>query len=428
MTPGDRPPDPSPAAQRPVEPILHVDMDAFYASVEARRDPTLAGRPVLVGGTGGRGVVASASYEARAYGVHSAMPMARARRLCPHAVVVPPDFAAYQRVSEKLRAILLSATPLVEPLALDEAFLDVGGAVRLLGPPRRVGERLRRRISRDLGLSASVGVAPNKFLAKLCSGKAKPDGLLHLRAADVDGFLAPLGVGDLWGVGAQTAARLDRFGVRTVADLRAVPSPVLVRLVGPAASRQLARLARGDDPRPVVPHEPAKGMSAEETFDHDVDDLSLLRRELLRLADKVARRLRAAGAATRTVTCKLRYANFTTVTRSHTLGVPTDQATELHAEACELLDGLRLERVRVRLLGLGCTNLVPAEAARQLRLLGEDRWSRLDRAADVAYERFGSAAVTRGALLDEATLSGDSSATREQWQPGDDDPGRPRRP
>ncbi len=412
---------------RPAEPILHVDMDAFYASVEVRRDPTLVGRPVLVGGTGGRGVVASASYEARADGVHSAMPMVRARRLCPRAVVLPPDFAVYQRVSEELRAILRSATPLVEPLALDEAFLDVGGAVRLLGPPREVGEHLRRRIRRDLGLSASVGVAPNKFLAKLCSAKAKPDGLLHLRAADVDGFLAPLDVGDLWGVGAHTAVRLGRFGVRTVGDLRAVPPSVLARLVGPAASTQLARLARGDDPRPVVTHEPAKGMSAEGTFDHDVDDPALLRRELLRLAEKVARRLRAAGVAARTVTCKLRYANFATVTRSHTLGLPTDQATELHVEACELLDGLRLERVRVRLLGLGCTNLVPEAAARQLRLLGEDRWSRLDRAGDVACERFGPAAVTRGALLDEATLSGDASATREQWR-GRDDPGRPRRP
>ncbi|MDP8969829.1 MAG: DNA polymerase IV, partial [Actinomycetota bacterium] len=371
------------APPRPTEPILHVDMDAFYASVEARRDPSLAGRPLLVGGAGGRGVVASASYEARAFGVRSAMPMARALRLCPGAVVVSPDFAAYQQVSAQLREILLSVTPLVEPLALDEAFLDVGGSVRLFGPPERVGVLLRRRIRDELGLSASVGVAQNKFLAKLCSGKAKPDGLLHLRAEEASGFLAPLSVGDLWGVGAQTAARLERLGVRTVTDVTVTPEATLARIVGPAVAAQLRRLARGEDARPVVVHQPAKGMSAEETFDRDVDDPRVLRVELLRLAEKVARRMRRGHLSGRTVTLKLRYANFTTVTRSRTLPVATDQATGLHREAVALLDALRLERVRVRLVGLGVTNLAAADASRQLRLLGgDDRWGRLERAAD----------------------------------------------
>src|SRR5690606_39538798 len=205
------------APPRPPEPILHVDMDAFYASVEVRDDPALAGKPVLVGGAGGRGVVASASYEARAFGVTSAMPMARALRLCPDAVVVSPDFTRYEAVSRELRQILLSVTPLVEPLSVDEAFLDVGGSVRLFGPPPQIAATLRQRIREELGLPASVGVAPNKFLAKLCSGKAKPDGLLHLRREDVEDFLAPLPVGDLWGVGAKTAERLERYGIRTVA-------------------------------------------------------------------------------------------------------------------------------------------------------------------------------------------------------------------
>jgi DNA polymerase IV len=386
---------------RPPEPILHVDMDAFYASVEVQRDRGLVGRPVLVGGTGSRGVVASASYEARVYGVRSAMPMARARRLCPDAVVLPPDFDAYRAASARLIDLFREITPLVEPLSLDEAFLDVGGAVRLLGPPPRIGAELRARIRDELGLPASVGVAANKFLAKLCSGKAKPDGLLHLPAAEVADFLAPLPVSDLWGVGEQSAAQLARYGIRTLADVRATPNPTLVRVLGPAAATQVDALARGVDRRPVVPYEPAKGMSAEETFERDVDEPDVLRRELLRLAEKVAPRLRRSGVAARTVTLKVRFANFSTVTRSRTLTVPTDEAMLLHREAGALLAALRLERARVRLLGLGATNLVPSGAARQLDLLGDDRWGRLERAADVARGRFGEAAVTRGALLDD---------------------------
>jgi DNA polymerase IV len=402
--------------------IIHLDMDAFYASVEQRDDPALRGRPVAVGGSPqGRGVVAACSYEARKFGVRSAMPMARALRLCPDAVVRPPDFATYQRVSARLRELFLSVTPLVEPLSLDEAFLDVGGSVRLFGPPPRIAAQLRARIRDELALPASVGVAPNKFLAKLCSEKAKPgatgarawgaaSGLVHLPAGDVQAFLAPLGVRDLWGVGAQTAERLERFGVRTVADVAAAPRATLVRIVGQAGAAHLAGLAAGRDPRPVIPWEPPKGMSAEETFEADVDDPEVLRRELLRLSEKVARRLRAADYAARTVTLKLRYASFSTVTRSRTVELAIDQATELHREVCALLDALGLERVRVRLVGVGTSNLVPAGAARQMRLLdprnpaapggGEERWGLAERAADRARRRFGESAVTRGALLD----------------------------
>lgn len=405
---------------RPPEPILHVDMDAFYAAVEVRKDPALAGRPVLVGGSGGRGVVASASYEARVFGVHSAMPVGRALRLCPAAVVVPPDFAAYAEASARIRDVFLSYTPLVEPLALDEAFLDVGGAARLFGPPERIGAAVRARIADQLGLVASVGVAPNKFLAKLCSGKAKPDGLLHLRAADVDAFLGRLAVGDLWGVGQVTAQTLDRAGVRTVRDLTALPPAALRRLLGPAAAEALRALARGRDDRAVVPWEAAKGMSAEETFAADVDDPAVLRRELLRLAEGVARRLRRARVAARTVTLKLRYASFQTISRSRTLTTPTDEATVLHAEAAALLDALRLGRAPVRLVGVGTSNLVPVGAARQLGLLDDDRWGRLERAADGARTRFGDAAVTRGALLDTATAAprtGTAAPVPEWWRP-----------
>jgi DNA polymerase-4 len=374
-------------------------MDAFYASVEMRRDPELAGRPVLVGGAGGRGVVASASYEARAFGVTSAMPMARALRLCPQAVVISPHFDLYAEVSGQIREIFLSVTPLVEPLSVDEAFLDVSGSVRLFGDPPTIGARIRTRIRDELDLPASVGIAPNKFLAKLCSGKAKPDGVLHLPPEQVESFLSPLGVRDLWGVGEQTAARLERFGIRTVGQIAEVPQPTLARIIGHAAAGQIARLARGEDNRPVVPYEPAKGMSAEETFERDVDDPEILKRELLRLSEKVARRLRRGRVAARTVVLKLRYANFQTITRSRTLATPTDQATELHRESAAMLDALRLERVRVRLIGLGTTNLVPADASRQLGLLSDDRWGVLERAADTARDRFGNDAVTRGALL-----------------------------
>ncbi|CAN5290491.1 DNA polymerase IV [soil metagenome] len=385
----------------PDEPILHVDMDAYYASVEVRQRPELAGRPVLVGGTGGRGVVASASYEARALGIRSAMPMARALRLCPSAVVVAPNFALYTEISGQLRGIFEEVTPLVEPLSLDEAFLDVRGSVRLFGPPQVIGAHLREAIAQRLALPASVGVASNKFLAKLCSGKAKPDGLLHLRRAEVADYLAPLPVRDLWGVGEKTAERLERFGIRTAGDLQQIPADTLRRLVGEAAAAQLAQLARGEDRRTVVPLQAAKGISNEETFDSDVDDPAVLRREALRLSEKVARRLRKSGTAGRTVTLKLRYANFQTVTRSRTLPQPIDDATRLYATVGELLDALRLERVRVRLIGVGMTNLVPGDSARQLSLTADDRWQQVERAADAARDRFGEGLVTRGSLLED---------------------------
>jgi DNA polymerase-4 len=374
-------------------------MDAFYAAVEVRDDPRLRGRPVVVGGTGGRGVVASASYEARRFGVHSAMSMAQAVRRCPAAVVVAPRFDVYRDVSADLGAIFRSVTPLVEPLALDEAFLDVGGSVRLLGPPEAIAALLRRRIADELGLPASVGIAPNKFLAKLCSRRAKPDGVHHLRRADVDAFLDALPIGELWGVGQRTAERLTAAGVGRVGDLRTIGERALAGLVGAAVAARLRSLAAGVDDRAVEVDVDAKGISAEQTFPVDLIAAADAHRALLELAEKVGRRLRRGRVRARTLTVKVRDASFTTLTRSRTLAVPTSQSAELYAVAVELLATAWAPPAPVRLLGVGGTGLITGEVGRQLDLLGGPQWETAERVADQVREQFGEAALTRGALL-----------------------------
>ncbi len=406
---------------RPPEPILHLDMDAFYASVEQRDDPALAGRPVAVGSDSGRGVVAAASYEARASGVHSAMPMVRARRLCPDLVVVPPRFDRYHEVSDAVMAVLHDVTPLVEPLSLDEAFLDVAGAVGLFGPPPAIGAALRARIRTELALPCSVGVGPTKSVAKLLSGLAKPDGLLHWPAAEVPARLRPLPVGHLWGAGPRTVERLEGYGLTRIGDVADADRRTLQRLVGDALGAQLHDLARGLDPRPVVPTRPARSISAETTFDADVDDPEVLARRILELSVRVARRLRRAGLVARTVTLKVRFADHTDLTRARTLPTATDRTRDVVDVAQALLVALRLERARVRLLGVRCSGLGPAGAAEpiQPRLLpapdaaGSDgtdgdgdgaaggRWGALDRAADAIADRFGRPAVSWAALLED---------------------------
>jgi DNA polymerase-4 len=387
---------------RPAEPILHLDMDAFYAAVEMRDDARLRGRPVLVGGRGGRGVVASASYEARAYGVGSAMPMGEALRRCPSAVVVAPRFDRYAAVSRDLHEILRSATPLVEPVALDEAFLDVGGSVRLLGSPVEIATHLRRRIADELRLPASVGVASSKFLAKLCSRKAKPDGLLHLPAARADDFVAVLAIGELWGVGEQTAQRLRRAGISRVSDLLTLDRDALARLVGGATADRLLALARGRDSRTVQPHVDAKGLSAEQTFERDVTSAAQLHRALLRLSERVGRRLRHNGVRARTVTLKLRHASFQTVTRAQTLATPTDQANDVFAVVTDLLGAVWSEPDPIRLVGVVASRLVRRDHGQQLDLLGTSRWAAAERVADQVRAQFGEVALTRGALLGDA--------------------------
>ncbi|HLZ37025.1 MAG TPA: DNA polymerase IV [Mycobacteriales bacterium] len=384
-------------------PILHVDMDAFYASVELRRRPELRGRPMIVGGAGTRGVVLSATYEARAFGVHSAMPMMRARRLCPQAVVLPPDPRAYATTSAGVMEIFRSVTPLVEPLALDEAFLDVAGASRRLGSPVQIAELLRARVVDEQGITCSVGVAPSKFVAKLASATCKPDGLLVVPADQVVAFLHPLPVGALWGVGERTEEVLVRLGLRTVGDLAHTPVETLRRALGPALGAHLAALAWGRDERSVVPDEPERSIGAEETFPRDVDDPEAIHRELLRLAERVAARLRAAGLAGRTVSIKVRFADFTTLTRARTLPHVTDVGHEIYTVARGMYDALGLDRARLRLVGVRVEGLADAATQPRQLLLTEwaSGWREAERAVDRATHRFGAGSVRFAALVDE---------------------------
>jgi DNA polymerase-4 len=382
-------------------PVLHVDMDAFYASVSLLTRPELRGRPVIVGGSGTRGVVLSATYEARRFGVHSAMPMTRARRMCPQATVVEPDHDAYARASAGVMEIFRSVTSQVEPLALDEAFLDVSGAVRRLGSPATIGELIRARVHDEQGITCSVGVAPSKFVAKLASTRAKPDGLLVVPCDQVVAFLHPLPVGALWGVGERTEEQLTRLGLRTVGDLAHLPVATLERALGTAAGRHLADLAWGRDPRSVVPYEPDKSIGAEETFATDVDDPVLVRRELLRLSERVGARLRAQGYLGRTISIKVRFADFTTITRSRAVRDATDVSRDVYAVAVALFDALALDRARLRLVGVRVEGLVDAERVdEQLVLDAPERgWRDAEEAVDRAARRFGRGAVRPAALV-----------------------------
>ncbi|MFD0687034.1 DNA polymerase IV [Actinomadura fibrosa] len=397
-------PQPGPPADDTGCGILHVDMDAFFVSVELLERPELRGRPVIVGGTGPRGVVSAASYEARRYGVHSAMPVSRARRLCPVAVVLPPRHERYARVSAAVFEIFRSITPLVEGLSLDEAFLDVTGARRRLGRPAEIAAMIREQVRAQQGITCSVGVASTKFIAKLASTRCKPDGLLVIPADGVEDFLHPLPVAALWGVGERTEQSLTRLGLRTVGQLAQVPLATLQRELGTAVGAHLHELAWGRDPREVVAHTPDKSIGAEETFDTDIDDPEIIRRELLRLAEKVGARLRAAGHAGRTVSVKLRMADFKTITRARTLREPTDLARVIYITACELYEGAGLERVRLRLVGVRVENLGPAdEAPRQLAFdEPETGWREAERAMDQVANRFGPGAVRPAALVRRA--------------------------
>ena len=384
---------------RAAEPILHVDLDAFYASVEVLKDRSLAGRPVVVGGAGSRGVIMSASYEARAHGIRNAMPAVRARRLCPDAVFLPPDFEAYRAHSNRFREILLAVTPAVEPIALDEAFLDVSGAVLLFGQPPEIAARIRQEVASEVGVRCSVGVAPNKLLAKLASKQAKPDGLIVVHTDEVHEFLDPLPSRALWGVGEKTVETLSRLGIRTVGGLGRTSAAVLGRLIGEQHARELRDLARGIDGRSVVPYEPPKSLSHEETFETDLDAEEDLLREALALSQRVGARLREEGYRARTVVLKVRLANFTRLTRSRTLPSPTDVAADIYHVARELYLGLPGTHRRVRLLGVQATGLVPA-GEQQLALLRSERWGDVERAVDRIERRFGRGAAKPAALLD----------------------------
>lgn len=384
--------------------ILHVDMDAFYVSVEMRRDPSLRNKPVVVGGTGGRGVVSSAGYLARECGVRSAMPIAHARRLCPHGVFLPVDMAAYQRASSEVMDLLAQITPAVEQLSVDEAFLDVAGVRRLLGRPAAIGELIRRRIAAELGLTCSVGAAGTKFVAKLASTVSKPDGMRVVPVAKTLEFLHPLPVRALWGVGARTHETLRALGIGTVGDVAGYPERSLRKSVGVAAARHLHELAHGRDPRRVSGGRVDKSVGAEQTYDNDLTSHEAVRRELLRLSGVVATRLRRANYQGRTIALKVRFADFTMVGRSRTLGCPTDLARELYVTACSLWDSVGVDQPRVRLLGVRAEQLVAEhDAVFQLELdAGDDRWSDAEGAMDEVTRRFGPHMLRPAALIDPA--------------------------
>ena len=407
--------------------ILHVDMDAFYVACELRRRPELSGRPVVVGGTGRRGVVAAASYEARRYGVFSAMPSATARRLCPQAVFLPGDHELYSAVSRDVRRIFARVTPLVEPLALDEAFLDVTGSQALFGSGVTIARRLRGEIRDELGLDCSVGVAPNKFLAKLASVDAKPrpspdgvrpgPGVFEVRPGEELAYLHPLPVGRLWGVGPSTLERLRRMGVATVGDLAALRPAAVISSLGKAHGRQLLELAAGRDDRPVEPAREMKSISHEETFAHDLHERADVHRELVRLADAVAARLREHGTGARTFTLKVRDGGFTTITRATTVAGAIDTAPAIVAAATPLLAAVDLG-AGVRLLGLAASKFaMPAE---QLRFddLGAraQRWSEASRAIDDVRERFGESAIGPASSVAKGRIRLVRSGT-QQWGP-----------
>jgi DNA polymerase-4 len=382
--------------------VLHVDMDAFYASVEQRDRPELRGRPVIVGGVGNRGVVSAASYEARRYGVRSAMPTATARRLCPEGVFLPVRMPQYAQVARQIREILLAVTPLVEPLSLDEAFLDVRGYEPLLGPAPVIARQIKDCIRAETGLTASVGVAPNKFLAKLASDHGKPDGLVVVPPDRVTEFLAPLPVGRLWGVGAKGEKRLHALGVRTIGQLAALPEKVLADYFG-KTGRHLWELAHGRDDRAVTPDREAKSISTETTFPEDVGDPVALRRWLLDLVDELAARLRKEGVRARTVELKLRSSDFRTRTRSLSLPDATDVTDALWRAALQLFErSVTAEVLPLRLLGVGASNLA-RDGMVQGQLFADEERTRgaaLDQTIDAIRARLGSGAIRRGSLLD----------------------------
>jgi DNA polymerase-4 len=391
-------------------PILHVDMDAFYASVLLRDRPDLQDRPVIVGG-GHRGVVLAANYPAREYGVRSAMTGTRAHRLCPQVVVLQPDYALFTAVSASVMEVFRRVTPLVEAVSLDEAFLDVRAAGRRAGGPVELGEWIRATVHDEQRIACSVGVAASISVAKLASRRAKPDGLLVVPPDEVSAFLHPLDVGELYGVGEKTRARLHRLGLVTVGDVARTPVADLRRRLGHHLGGHLHDLAWGADVRQVSPGRagvfghgggtPDRSMGAQETFGRDTDDREVVLRELLRLTAKVTARLRAADLAGRTVAITVRFSDFTTITRSRTLGEATDVTQEVYAAAVHLYDALDLRRTRIRLVGVRVEGLVPREQVERQGVLGERErgWSDADRAVDRAARRFGSAAVRPASLL-----------------------------
>ena len=372
--------------------IIHCDMDAFYASVAELDDPSLRGKPVVVG-AGIRGVVLSANYAARKFGIRAAMPVGRAKRMAPSAIFVTPDHHRYSEISAQVMEIFESFTPYVEPLSLDEAFMDVTGAQKLLGTPREIGQAIRKRVHEECGITCSVGIASNKFIAKLASGHCKPNGLLEIPDDRVISFLHPLPVRDLWGVGPKTAEQLERLGLKQISDIANTPLETLKRALGDAIGEHLYELSWGRDYRTVVVDDPEQSIGANETFSYDMDDSEAILREYLKLTERASTRLRNRNLFAKTISITVRFADFKTITRSKTLPLPISSTHEIYQVVKELYLALKLDRARLRLVGVSLSNLKD-EAPEQLMLGQREKgWREAENAIDKAAARFGEKSV-----------------------------------
>jgi len=381
--------------------ILHVDMDAFYASVEERDNPKLKGKAVVVG-MGKRGVVSAANYEARKFGIRAAMPIYKAKALAPHAVFIAPNMARYTQVSEQVMEIFEDVTPYVEPISLDEAFLDVTGARRLLGSGQEIADQIRKRVEKELGITCSVGIAHNKFIAKIASGHCKPNGVLEVDPEKMLEFLHPLAANEIWGVGPKTNELLEKMGLFTIADIANTPRTTLIRVLGQANGSSLYELAWGRDYRDVITEHTEKSISTSQTFDVDLYQQEEILKEFLRLTEKSADRMRGKGLATNTISIKVRFTDFKTISRSKTLDLPTTGTQEIFEVAKALYLGLNLDRVLIRLVGVSLDSLVENDDVKQM-VLGErtSSWQQADRAIDRVKAKFGRASLRPARLVDD---------------------------
>ena len=382
--------------------IIHLDMDAFYPSVEVLDNPALKGKPVIVGGSKERGVVSSASYEARKFGIHSAQPIAKAKRLCPGGIFLPVRMSRYQEISKQVFGIFHRFTPLVEPISIDEAFLDVTDSIRLFGQPGNIAKKIKQIILTETGLTISAGVAPSKFVAKIASDIDKPDGLTVVHPDDVRDFLDPLPVKKMWGVGKVSQRLLSRLNIHNFRDLRQTPVKVLEKKFGKHGVK-IHLLAMGVDERDVIPDHDVKSIGHEQTFLQDIISLDTVQKELLALGSKVARRMRHKGLKGKTITLKVKYSDFVQITRSATLPKSTDDGSEIYSVACRLLKKTEVTKKPIRLLGISLSQLSCLGAGTQLSLFDQDRSSqerqRLNTVLDSLYEKYGDKSVVPGTLL-----------------------------
>lgn len=382
--------------------ILHVDMDAFFASVAEKDDPKLKGKAVVVG-AGARGVVSAANYEARKFGIRAAMPIYRAKALAPHAVFVTPDHKRYSEVSAQVMAIFEDVTPYVEPISLDEAFLDVTGAKKLLGSGREIADLIRKRVESEQGITCSVGISHNKFIAKIASAHCKPNGVLEIDPDKVLDFLHPLAASEIWGVGPKTNEQLAKLGLVTIGDIANTPRGTLIRTLGQASGSSLYELAWGRDYRDVITEQSEKSISASETFDTDLDDQESILKEILRLTEKSSERMRAKGYAANTISIKVRFADFSTITRSKTLDLPITTTQEIFEVAKNLYLALKLNNAFIRLVGISLDSLVANEGIQQMALGQRSTgWRQADKAVDLIKAKFGRSSLRPARLVESA--------------------------